>query len=320
MLPTSSEEIEDAVRICVTVQLGLGVESVILPSPLTTNPMGNYARELEWLDVGLDVSRATSTTISTLATIAISDTCLRGISPSDNLLLDVIIDQVSARSPDGAYVLLEQANEDGYYCTHPNTLGALLRLVHGLKIGGVGTVIVAFAGTAGLLALTVGADAWSTGWYRGERRLRLVDFEQQEGRAVPAYYSHALAGEIHLKSDVDRIVNAGFLGRIADVTLASAGLVRALSSGQAVSVVPEWQHRQSNVSASIEHFLLAMSRETAVLSGLSSQACIDYAQAWLERANRLASDLYSVGSFNPRTALNHQRSWAEAYGQFLLGR
>jgi hypothetical protein len=240
--------------------------------------------------------------------------------PVDNALIDAIVDQVTSRAPEGAYLVLEQANEDGYYCTHPNTIGAVLRIIHGLKLGGIGRVVVSFAGTGGLLALAVGADTWSTGWYRGERRLRLVDFEQQEGRAVPAYYSHNLAGEFHLESDLDRATRAGFLPRIADVTVASEGLIRALERGTSTSAVPDWQYRQSNVAASIEHFLTVMSRETGVLSALNNNACLDYAQTWLETADNLASALYSVGSFNSRTSLNHQRSWREAFAQFLATR
>jgi hypothetical protein len=192
--------------------------------------------------------------------------------------------------------------------------------VHGLKIGGLGRVVVAFAGVAGLLSLTVGADTWSTGWYRGERRLRLSDFEQTEGRAVPAYYSHPLAGEIHLENDFERIANRGYLARIADHTASSDGLLRAVRAGQQVSAVPEWRHRQSNIAASTDHFLAAMVRETRIIGSLSEAAQIEYAQRWLEDADQLASDLFSVGSFNLRTSLNHQRAWNEAFTQFLGAR
>jgi hypothetical protein len=319
-VPTTSTEIEDAIRLCLETQNRIGCEALILPSPLTTNPASDYSAELQWLDSGLTIASGIDQSIPRCATISVSDTCLRGIPPAENALLDVIVDQVTARSPEAAYVVLEQANEDGYYCAHPNTIGALLRLVDGLKVGGTQRVVVAFAGTAGLLALAAGADTWSTGWYRGERRLRLVDFEQQEGRAVPTYYSHGLAGEFHLAADLDRVNKAGFLPSIADATEASEGLLKALAAGRPVSAVPEWQHRLTNVAASIEHFLAVMARETEILSSLSPTERIDYVQRWLDRADQLASELYSVGSFNVRTALNHQRSWRDAFARFLKER
>jgi len=95
-------------------------------------------------------------------------------------------------------VVLEQANETTYYCTAENTVGALMRLAYGLKAGGLSRVILCYAGVAGLLTLLMGADGWATGWYRGERRLKLADIERSEGRAMPAYYSHAAATEFHL--------------------------------------------------------------------------------------------------------------------------
>lgn len=318
--PTDHGEIEATITSCIEAQGALGCEAIILPSPLTTDPGTSFTAELEWIDVGLDIAARVLPGQPRIPTLAVSDTCLRGISPSSNRLLDTIVDQVSARTPEGAYIVLEQANEDGYYCTHPNTVGSLLRLVHGLKVGGVSRVVVAFAGTAGLLALAVGADTWSTGWYRGERRLRLADFEQQEGRAMPAFYSHALAGEFHLESDLDRAVSAGFFSRLSDVTDSSEGLMRALAARAPVSSVPEWKNTQSNVTAAIEHFLTVMSRETSVLAALSATDSVDYAQRWLENADRLSADLFSVGSFNARTSLNHQRSWREAFANFLSSR
>jgi hypothetical protein len=36
-------------------------------------------------------------------------------------------------------------------------------------------------------------------------------------------------------------------------------------------------------------------------------------KAWLEKADALAADLYSVGSFNPRTSVNHQAGWLAAF-------
>jgi hypothetical protein len=319
-VPSTSMDIEETVRLCVLVQQQLGCEGIILPSPLTTDPTTSYERELEWLEAGLEIGSRTAPGLARIASVAISDTGLRGIEPQNNALIDVIIDQVTAREPEGVYVVIEQSNDDGYYFTHPNTVGSLLRLVHGMKVGGVTRVIVSFAGTAGILALAVGAQTWSTGWYRGERRLRLTDFEQGEGRAYPAYYSHSLAGEFHMDSDLDRVVARGFLERIVDETAGSEGLVRALRSGRRTSDVADWRYAQSNVRTAIEHFEAACTRETAVLAELSDAQCLEYAQRWLDVADRLASDLYSIGGFSPRTAINHQRSWREAFTRFLASR
>ncbi len=317
--PSSPDAIEADVRLCIQTQVNLDCEALILPSPLTVSPASDYATEVLWLDIGLDVARTLGRDLPRIATIAVSDTCLRGIPSANNALLDTIIDQVTARRPEGAYLVLEQAYEDGYYCTHPNTVGALLRLTSWLKSGGLSRVIVSFVGTAGLLALAVGADTWAANWYRGERRLRLADFGA-EGRAFPAYYSHTLASEIHVDADLDRIVQSGLLDRIADQTPASMNLLRALRRGARASSVPEWRYRTSNVAAAREHFLMAVARETDQLARLSPTQRVDYVRKWLDGADKLASELYGIGPFNPRTALNHQSGWRSAFQAFLGSR
>lgn len=315
-VPTTVRDVARSVHEAIRTQVVVGCEAVILPSPLTVDPAADYSVESHWLDEGLATAAKLAPGLPRMATIAISDTCLRGIDPWQNRLLDVVLDQVTARQPEGAYLVLELANEHGYYCGHTNTVASLLRVTRGLKVGGTNRVFVAFCGVAGLLALAAGADSWSTGWYRGERRLRLVDFEQPQGRAIPSFYSHNLASELHVQSDLDKVVAGGMLRDIADLTPASRGLLAALGAGKRVQQVQEWQYRQSNVSAAIEHFLATMARETAVLSPLSTAEQLDYARRWLDRADKLASKLYVLGPFNSRTELDHQASWQTALQRF----
>lgn len=295
-----------------TFQRDLGCEAIILPSPLTREHSTDYSREVEWLEAGLAVCRLVAPGLPHIATVAVSDTCLRGINPSANSLIDLILDQVSARQPDGVYIVLELANETRYYCGSPDTIGALLRFVSGFRAGGHTRVIVGFGGLAGFLALTAGADTWTSGWYRGERRLRLSDFEQDEGRAMPTYYSHPLATDVHLRGDLDRLVASGYLPQVADRTVSSEGLLAALSAGRRVDEVTEWRYRQSNVTAARAHYLAASIRETAIISELSESACLDHARHWLDGAVTLARRLYRLGDFHDRTELDHQRAWHDA--------
>jgi hypothetical protein len=313
--PRNADDIRRSVDLCVEFQKHLGVETIILPSPLTRDHATDYAKEAEWLEIGAERSQHLAPGIPALATIAISDTCLRGFQPDENALIELILDQVSARARDGAYIVLEQANETTYNCTSANTVGSLLRLVFGLKQGGLGRIVVCYAGTAGLLTLLVGADAWATGWYRGERRLRLADIEQSEGRAMPAYYSHRAATEFHLTNDLARARDAGLLERIADQTDHSRELLRALRDNLTPQAVAPWQPRQSNVTAARAHFATALIRETERISRMNDDERIRYGTAWLEEASDIAAALYQVGEFNPRTELDHQRAWREAFSQ-----
>ncbi|RYD63037.1 MAG: hypothetical protein EOP84_34000, partial [Verrucomicrobiaceae bacterium] len=217
---------------CVRMQEQLGCEAIILPSPLTADQDSNLNVEMAWLDLGMAVSSKEAPNVPRLATVALSDASLRGVDPWKNQLLDVLIDQITARGPEGVYLVVEQANEQGYYCSHPNTIGAILRLAYEFRSSGLSRVVVGQVGTAGLLALAAGADTWSAGWYKNERCLRFADLEDREGRAIPTYYSHALASEIHTEEDLSRFAKLRLFARIEDETPASSGLLRALRAGQ----------------------------------------------------------------------------------------
>jgi hypothetical protein len=313
-LPTDEKDIERAVRTCVNVQASVGCESIILPAPLMTELFTDFGVEGTWLDSGLRLAAEFSR--PRIATVAISDTCLRPVPPDRNDLIETIVDQVSAREPEGAYVVIETSQE-GYYNPHPNTVGAMLRLVHGLKQAGLGSVYVSLAGVAGLLALAVGADMTCTAWYRSERRLKLSDFDDQEGRAVPTYYSHALASELDLSEDLDRLTKAGLLDELADMTPASRTLLAALRAGRPVSAVADWEYKIGNVTAAREHFMTVMMRETGELAKISADEQRQYALTWLKGAETLAQKIADLGDVTGRSEIQHQRQWRIAFEKFL---
>ncbi|MGA2093355.1 MAG: hypothetical protein ABSH16_08125 [Sedimentisphaerales bacterium] len=316
-LPKKADEIEKTVKSCIEVQENLDCENYILPSPLTIDQATDYSTELQWLDIGLKVSKQTNNEKPALATIAISDSALRLIEPWENELIDLIIDQVSSREPDGAYIVLEQSNEQGYYCTHHNTVGCLLRLVHGLKTAGLKRIVVAYTGTTGFLSLLAGADTWASGWYKSERRLKLTDIEDTEGRAFPAYYSHSFASEFNVEHDLDHAYKKGLLSTIQEITPASALLLSALKSGKKASMVAEWEYRPANVTAAKEHFVSAAINHTAEIANMSKDELFTYGLKWLENAKYLAEIISKLDNRHPRTEINHQSSWYKAFKNFV---
>jgi hypothetical protein len=145
----------------------------------------------------------------------------------------------------------------------------------------------------------------------------LADFDDNEGRSYPTYYTHSLAGEIHLENDLDRLNQKGLVKALEDETAASKGLIQALRAGQKVATVADWQHSPTNIAAATEHFLSVAVRETKILSGKTKEECLQYAFSWLTGADKLATNLYSVGGFNSRTELNHQAAWLQAFNRFV---
>lgn len=313
-LPTDERSIEKAVQVCVDVQANVGCESIILPAPLITELFTDFTVEGMWLDAGLRI--AADSGRGRLATVAISDSCLRPVPPEKSDLIEMIIDQVSAREPEGVYLVIDTSQE-GYYNTDPNTIGSMLRLVHGFKEAGVPTVVVSLAGVAGLLALAVGADMTCTAWYRSERRLKLADFDDKPGRAVPTYYIHALASEVDVKEDLDRLTEAGLLDELTDVTPASKRLIDALRAGKPVSAVADWEYKIGNVTAAREHFMTVLIRETREFAKLSDAQQRERALSWLIGAEALAKKIAGLGAVTGRSEIQHQRQWRIAFEKFL---
>lgn len=322
-LPTTAEGIEHTVDEVVNFQQSVGCEAIILPSPLTIDPNTTYETELLWLEIGLSRAGRLAPGVPALPTVALSDSCTRSIEPGQNTLVSMLLDQVTARATDGVYLVFELASENGYYCRAHRTIGAMLRLVDGFKRGGLDRVFVNYVGVAGLLAIGAGADAWSTGWYRSERRLRLADFEAEDefARAYPSLYVHALASDIHVRKDLGKLVAAGYLTRIEDRTTYSELLYSALRVGQTADDVGLWKPTPSNVQkGAIPHFSEAMIRETAYLSALGS---LEQRQKsvlqWLEGADALATELYGLlgDELHDRTELDHQNAWLRAFRNYL---
>jgi hypothetical protein len=316
-LPKKYNEIENTIDNCLKEQESLNCESFILPSLLTVDQSTDYRTEIQWLDAGLKRSKRINDKRQNMATIAISDSCLRLIKPWENELIDLIVDQVSSRELDGAYIVLEQSHEQDYYCTHHNTVGCLLRLAYGLKASGLKRIVVAYAGTAGFLALLAGADIWSSGWYLAERKLKLTNIEDSEGRAYPAYYSHNFASEIYAKNDIDSIYKNGLLPEIQELTDASKPLHKALKSGYKVDNVAEWRYKISNVTAAREHFLSSAINRTAEVANLGKDELLVYGLKWLEGARDLADIISKYDNRHKRTAVNHQSAWLRAFSEFV---
>ena len=172
-----------------------------------------------------------------------------------------------------------------------------------------------FSGIAGYLTLLAGADVWSAGWYRSERRLRLVDIEDADGRAYPAY-SHVLASEIHTREDLDIIYKAGFFDEIKEQTPVSELLHNALDAGRKASSVPEWTYRMSNIVASKEHFVHAAINQTANISGFDKNDLFAYGLDWLSKAKDLADQISKLSDFHDRTSVDHQSSWYNTFKRF----
>jgi hypothetical protein len=309
-LPATTEEA--AVREAIDFQVQLDCDYLILPSPLAIDLGTQYATELEWLDQGLAAAAELAPGRPTLATVALCDTCTFSVPPKDNPLIELVLDHVAAREASGVYLVVEQKVDKDYYLTSGRTIETLLRLVADFKAAGLQRVIVAWCGTAGLLATTAGADGWVSGWYRSERRLKLDGLaEDGGGLPTPAFYSHRLGGELHPK-DLDQLRLAGRLDLVDDQTPASGPLFRALRAGQTMGEVLQvlW-----TVHTARAHFNQVAIRESAALDALGGSGRIAHTRAWLRSAVECAKAVKEAcqDPLHDRTSVTHQSTWLKAF-------
>lgn len=309
-VPKDPQQIRDAARVAIKTQIELGCEMIILPGPLTTLATQQFAAEIEWIDAGLEACKSLKVGLPVLATVAISDSVLRGVDATQNPLLQTITNQLSARGElAGAYILPELASESGYVCTSRDTLLSLLMLIDDLVRGAGKTALVNYVGTFGAVASAAGASIWSSGYYRGQRRLKLADFEDQEGRALPRYHSLKLAGDIGLQTDIERSY-AQFDNRILTDTKDGLSLIQALASGSYPP--PEWGYTQSNIAAAGGHYN-EIAYRLGQISTQSPSKRIETINRWLEGAVMWSSNLQKIGiTASSQTELTHQGVWLEA--------
>lgn len=306
---------EHGILAAVQHQLALGCEAIILPAPLTTVVAQNYQTETEWIDLGLQVCRDLRVAVPIYATVALSDTVLRGVDPRTHPLLHTITSQIAARDElNGAYLVIEQAGEDGYACSSRETLLSLLLMVDDLVRGASRQVIVNYMGTFGAIATAAGASVWSSGYYLSQRRLKLTDFDDKTAFAYPRYYSARLAGDIGLDADIVGAHSAGLARKILTDTATSEPLKRALEAESYPGAVPQWVHRPGNITAAAAHYNEVACQLGATLYALDVNRRVEYVERWLRGAVALVCQLNDAGIYKSNyTNLQHQAVWLSVY-------
>lgn len=316
--PPAGADIAAAARAAVQVQLDLGCNAVILAGPLTTVATQHFANETEWIDAGLAACKALRVTVPVFATIALSDTVLRGVDPTEHPLLHTITNQVAARGQlAGAYLVLEQTGEDQYVCTRRESLMAMMLITDDLARGASRQVIANYLGTFGSVLTAAGAGIWSTGYYVSQRRMNLAAFDERMGRAKPRYFSRQLAGDIGLERDLPSAYRAGLGDRILTETAAGSAVAKALKGGTYPRSVPQWAYRPSVIQAAMAHYTEAMSTFGAELRSYEPVRRADAVHKWLKQAVRLSESLGQIGIEKSNvTDLVHQRVWLDVFEEW----
>jgi hypothetical protein len=309
---TDAIAIRAAARSAVEMQLELGCESVLLAAPLTTMVSQTLQPETDWMDAGIDACKELGVIKPVYATIAIAEDTLQH-PPLNNPLVHSFSTQIASREAlTGAYLLLEQSDPNDYFWLSRNPLSSVLTIIDDLNRGANKKVIVNYLGTFGLVARAVGAEVWSSGYYLSQRKFSR---RGKQGRAHPRYHSMALASDIGLKDDIERLYKAGLGHTLMTPSSADAVLRSALAAGKSPKDVAEWEYTQSNVAAATAHYIELTSRAEHELAAKNPGDRVTWVHTWLSKA------VANVALINQRatlesTELLHQRIWLEVFEEW----
>ena len=311
--PQDTQAISKCVAMALQFQINLGCEVLIAPSPLTSMNNG-YTTEVKYLDAASQFVRDNHITTPLLGTVAISDGMLKGIDPLQNSLLQVITSHIAAREElSGAYLVLEQTADTGYVCTNEDTLLSLLIIVDDICQGANKRVVTNYLGHFGLVLTAAGAETWTSGYYRSQRRMRLSDQEEQDGRAYPHLFSDTLSGNIGLEKDLPLLYSKGLLKKILNRTKASDSLFRSLQATGGIDAAPAWAYKPGTVTAASAHYLDVCSKMDAFADSKRTNEKLDAVQRWLQFATELAAEVKAAGASSTHTDIRHQEVWLSAF-------
>ena len=310
-LPKDLSSIGQAARAAVEFQLNLGCEAILLPSPMTDTHRSGYQEEVQWLDAGLEASRELRVSLPVYATVALTSNVLRGTSPLREGLLNAVSGHVASRERlAGAYIVIEQGDEQKVDCTSGDTLASLLLLIDDLVRGAGRQVIVNYMGTFGAIATAAGASIWATGYYPSQRRLRFADFDDKEAFAYPRYFSVRLLGDVGIRDDLLTLCKRNLSSRILTDTTSARSLHAALRRGEAPDSLPLWEYKQGNHSLAMPHYYECMYTFGRHLHSMERTERVEFVDKWLASAAALAAELRAVKpKLSGRTELSHQETW-----------
>lgn len=312
-VPMDDGDILDCAKSALSVQVEVGCEALIAPSPLSVSNV-DYQLETRYLDGAIEAAASLRTSLPVYATVAISDTLLRNVEPANNALIRTIADNIAARSElAGAYIVLEQSADTGYNIVNEETLLSLLILVDDLVRGARKQVMINYVGSFGAVARAAGAKIWASGYYRSQRRMRLADQEEDVGRAYPRFFSASSAGDIGLQSDLPGMFGTKLYSQVFTRTGPSTPLDKAIRKMLYPAAAPEWEYRPSNISAAAAHYNDVCCKLEAGMDHFDDSQRIDAVSRWLGGAAAIANEMVNIGVSATHTDIRHQEVWLSAF-------
>lgn len=313
-IPDDDEEILEVVRECLAFQRDFGVTHLIAPTPLVENAEDEFSVQLRWLEAALSMRKEFD--IPIFATVAINEYLLAHHDPNENVLLQSILDNLTASEFNGLYMLVAQEAAEKARFDERRVAESLMYVSYIAGRRSTKDVLINYADDLGYACLATGSVGFASGVTLKQRRLCFSDFiDRGGGSAYPRFYSHSLIRDLLTESDLDRIRDARLMRLIRnDVTEESQPLLRALGSGAGASSVPNWTQSRNNVGQANQHRFSLLGRVTNSLAKLGVDDRSQLVLGWLQYAEAHAALIDKKFSEEPLSEdAKHITAWREAF-------
>lgn len=318
-LPKTDDDLNIRIRNCINFQVSLNVSHIILPTTLVTDAEDEFSEQLKWINNGINLS--SDCKIPKLITIAISDNLIINKSYEKNLLLQTILDNLTAFNEiDGFYLVISRGSSS-INITEKYLVQTILEFSYilGHKMGK--EVFLNFDDTLGFLALSVGASYFGSGYTNKEKRLNFDDFydSQSGGAPLPHFYSHSLIGDLFSDRDLTKLKKANLLDFIEpDNTQFSESLIQYLKNDMPISQNQEWKETRNNVTTAKLHRIDLLSKKAQEMSSMTFKEKIEITKRWLLSADINCNYIKERFKSDPITEdFRHVSVWRECYDKFL---
>ncbi|PFR07567.1 hypothetical protein COK10_19850 [Bacillus anthracis] len=319
-VPTERDEIRDCIKDCLDYQVGVGVSHLIIPTPIVCDYEDEFAEQLKWIDIALEIKEEYE--LPVLTSIAINDHLLIQGEPLKNKLVQTILDNISVRTElDGVYVIPVQTNDATVKLDNKNVAEFLLHISNILGHINEKIVIINYTDSFGLACLGVGATAFGSGYGNKTKRMSLNDFrESGGGKSFPKLYANELVMDLLSYRDINKLKDSRLLRLIKnDVTESSQDLINALNAGLTANDVPKWRESINNITTATQHRIQRLVGATEKLQQIESMEDREaYILEWLQNAEAYHLLLQAQFSSEPLSEDGrHIAVWRNAFESYL---
>ncbi|WP_029505254.1 hypothetical protein [Lachnoclostridium phytofermentans] len=318
-IPTDAPQIINRIKSCFDFQSNLGVNALIIPTPLATNYEDEFSIQLQWINKAIELKN--DYTLPLYATIALSEDIILNQKFAENRVLQTVIDNLSVLDELSGYYLVIERTSGDTYIKNSNLAIAILEMSYYLGHKLSKEFIINFTDIFGFICLGAGATGFSSGTTTKEKRLSFNDYIDKSGGgpALPHFFSYSLACDFFPNRDLSKFRDTRLLRYLEnDFTPFSSSLKQALEQKIPIQSIPEWRESPNNITAASNHRIEVINNYCNHVLTLTFPERVEYTLAWIQNAEASMTYINSKLKAAPLSEIGvHLAVWSNSFSEFL---